>query len=240
MQQKHIFILGHMRSYSTLLSHILGSNEDISGYTELHQSYQFLTDFNIMRQKICASYEEDINGYFLLDKILHNEYKINKDTLNSKNSSIIFLIRKPEDSILSIIDNAYKLNMNERQKNPYVATAYYIKRLKELHNYAEQLEVPYLFIESENIINNPELIFKQIEGFLNLRKKLNSKYSNFKLTGKRYYGDSSNEIFNENIIQTKKVKSFILEPQLLSDAQMAYDICKTHMHKHSLAYQYKG
>jgi hypothetical protein len=36
---RYIFILSHMRSRSSLLSHILGSNREINGHSELHQNY---------------------------------------------------------------------------------------------------------------------------------------------------------------------------------------------------------
>ena len=35
-----IFLLSHMRAFTSLLGHILGSNPEINGYYEMHLSYE--------------------------------------------------------------------------------------------------------------------------------------------------------------------------------------------------------
>jgi hypothetical protein len=45
--RKSLFVLGHMRSYSSLLCHILGSHPQIDGYCETHIKYR--TRFDLLR-----------------------------------------------------------------------------------------------------------------------------------------------------------------------------------------------
>jgi hypothetical protein len=42
--RRHLFLLGHMRSYSSVLSHILGSHPQIDGYCETHIKYRTRLD----------------------------------------------------------------------------------------------------------------------------------------------------------------------------------------------------
>jgi hypothetical protein len=51
-KKDYIFIISHMRSYSSLLSHVLSSNHDICGYLEMHQSYSGWLDFVKLRFKV--------------------------------------------------------------------------------------------------------------------------------------------------------------------------------------------
>ena len=97
----YIFILSHMRSRSTLLAHILGSNPEIGGYFELHKSYLNWLDLIILRLRVQL---DNKNIKFALDKILWNRLQISEKICLKENLKIIFLLRKPEDTIKSIID----------------------------------------------------------------------------------------------------------------------------------------
>ena len=39
-QTNYLFLLSHMRSYSSLMSHLLGSSPQIDGYGEMHLRYR--------------------------------------------------------------------------------------------------------------------------------------------------------------------------------------------------------
>lgn len=70
-----------MRSYSTLLSHVLGSNKNIDGYSELHYSY--LNKLEGLKAKIQIMYTlgSGLSGNYILDKLLHNENQISESFL---------------------------------------------------------------------------------------------------------------------------------------------------------------
>lgn len=232
MEQKYIFILGHMRSYSSLLSHILGSHNEISGYTELHQSYNSLSDFSKMQKKISFAYDKRVKSRFLLDKILHNDYSIQDFILTSQNTYLIFLLRRPEETIKSVIQMATKLNTDTNNLNtdPGFILDYYTNRLEQLTTYAEKADKPILFIEAEELINDNRDIFTNIQKFLDLIQPITSEYNTYKLTGKRYYGDGSKEIYSGKVIKDKKNREEIIIPEdILFEAQRAYDRCKKNL-----------
>ena len=48
----YLFVVGHMRSYSSLLAHILGSHPRIVGYAEMHQKYRNVLDLLELTRKV--------------------------------------------------------------------------------------------------------------------------------------------------------------------------------------------
>ncbi len=234
-EQKYIFILGHMRSYSTLLSHIMGSHPEISGYTELHQSYQHPNDFQTMRQKITFAYEKKISTPFLLDKILHNRYNVNPTFLQAPQLKILFLIRQPEMTLKSIIQMGHDIERMKRFGNPNAALYYYENRLLQLINYATNIRKSMLFIEGEKVLQQSETTLETIRSFLGLNTPLTCNYSTYKLTGKLFYGDSSPEISSGKIIvKTKKRSHNVIPQDVLNRAQECYEACKTAIVEHSV------
>ena len=136
-KKQYIFILSHMRSYSTLLSHILANNSDICGYSEKQIPYYTSLDFQILKSKSMERYKSNIQRKFLLDKILGNHCTLSKEILRNKSLSIIFLLRNHNDSLKSIIRTASApTSIIPRLSNEYTAADYYIKRLSKLKEYS--------------------------------------------------------------------------------------------------------
>ena len=50
--RRYLFVLGHMRSYSSLLCHILGSHPQINGYCETHVKYRSRFDLLRLRSRV--------------------------------------------------------------------------------------------------------------------------------------------------------------------------------------------
>lgn len=198
-----ILLLGHMRSYSTLLSHQLGSHPEISGYAELHKSYPYLKPRS--------------NDNYKLDKILHNQYIVSEDVL--KNSHLIITVREPEDTIKSIVRLGYKLNINWF-KNQYLALNYYLDRLKKLKEIA--LKHPHLLIKAEDIIKDTDVL-KDIKDFLQLKSDIKKDYSIFELTGKRWHGDSTDEI-RTGKVQPKRENNIVLDKNVIEIAKEGYSL----------------
>ena len=230
--QQYLFILGHMRCYSTLLSHLLGSHPDISGYTELHQSYEATDDFKAMRQKINYAYDKKVNSKFLLDKILHSKYQINESIIRSPQVYLIFILRQPEEMIKSVIQMGYRLNKTQWFKQPHAVLNYYQKRLNQLTLYAQQTNNPILFIEAESLINQSTNILESIQKYLQLEEPINPEYTPFKLTGKQWYGDSTSEINSGKINKTPKIRdNIVLSKEIIHHGQNSYDNCKAQLLK---------
>jgi len=102
-RRRHLFLLGHMRSYSSVLSHILGSHAQIDGYCETHIKYRTGFDLWRLQRRVPKLTGEPLRGDYVLDKVLH-DYPIAPSILNSSRTRGIVLVRRPGASVRSIIE----------------------------------------------------------------------------------------------------------------------------------------
>ena len=121
-----IFLLSHMRSYSSVLGHIIGNNPEINGYYEMHLNYDNCKSFLRQKSRYLENHEFKKESKFLFDKILHNEHEINFDLISRKKSKIIITIREPEETILSIV-SYYAQHNNTHNYSKIVHAAEYYK-----------------------------------------------------------------------------------------------------------------
>ena len=71
-----VFLVSHMRSYSSLLGHLLAETHAVDGYSELHQTYESDLDLLRMAIDVQATHSEEIQGSYLFDKLLHRAYTV--------------------------------------------------------------------------------------------------------------------------------------------------------------------
>ena len=110
---KTLFLLGHMRSYSSVLSHILGSHPQISGYCETHTKYRTWFDLWKLRWRVRKLTGEALRGDYVLDKVLH-DYPMARSILDSSSTRAIVLIRRPRETVRSIIEMGLTLKHGSR------------------------------------------------------------------------------------------------------------------------------
>ena len=198
----YLFVLSHMRSRSSVLSHILGSNEGVCGYSELQISYRKPTDFFRMKAKLYSDLKADLADKYLLDKLLHNELSISKEVLNAKNTKIIMLLREPESTFKSTIHMGRTAGM-EWHKDPEKVLEYYCSRLEQLEEYAQLARGNYFFLESDDLVNNTNCVLSRMTEWLGLASPLESRYSKFNNTAKPGHGDPSSNIGRGILVKTK-------------------------------------
>ncbi len=231
--QDYIFVLSHMRSYSSLLCHILGNHSEVSGYSEMHRSYSKLNDLLVLKQKVAVATDNQLFGSFILDKVLSPNLHISDSILNNDRVRLIFLLRNPEDTIKSILNMGINLGSKmEWHKDVDKVLAYYINRLKQIENYSLKMQKSALFIASEKILDDSEQTLKQLTGFLGLKTKLEKDYSIFKYTGLRGHGDPSAVIKEGKMIHQKSHYDIHIPSYILAQAQKSYDSCYRVLSKH--------
>ena len=182
---RYLFVLSHMRGYTTLVSHILGSHPQISGYFELHQSYRTAFDLFLMRVRVANGLNYQVHGTYLLDKILHSRLHISPDILQREDVFTIFTIRKPEESIRSLMNMTMQKSLMDARKKPGTldyAMAHYVDRLNSLKNMSH-IPRNRIYVDGESLVENPEPVLEFIRSFLHLDEKISASYSTFKLTG---------------------------------------------------------
>src|SRR5262245_15964451 len=113
--EQFIFILSHMRSGSTLLTHLLVSNPAICGYGETRTRYFSRRSLDILTGKVLYTLGNDLlatKKQYVLDKLLHDRFigPAGAKVLSGNDVKIIFLLREPIGTLNSLLQS---LNQTE-------------------------------------------------------------------------------------------------------------------------------
>lgn len=217
-QYRYVFILGHMRSGSTLLAHILASHPDFVGAGESHISYHTSADLPTLVVKTGEFLHRPIiRKSFVVDQINH-EY-VSDNVLRSRELyRCVLLIREPEATLKSMVS---MLKCPEEE-----ALRLYDNRLKALTQYGWLLRERGFLVEYNDLIDRPEEVLGKVTRFLDLKLPLSQHYMTHRMTGRvAGYGDPSNNISTGNIIRTPLHAVTISEGALI-DATRAYLGCR--------------
>jgi hypothetical protein len=185
-----LFILSHMRSYSSLLAHVLGSHREIDGYCETHLRYYFPFDLLRLHWRVRKLTGEPLRGRYVLDKILHN-YAMAPSILDGRRTRAVLLLRQPVEVVQSILHMGTHLDPLERNTNLEHVSGYYIARLERLAELARQLGRRAAFIESEALLERTDETLEFLRDHLELNDPLQRQYRNFAKTGQPGFGDPS-------------------------------------------------
>jgi len=234
-KKKYIFVLSHMRAYTTLISHILASNNKINGYTEQHIPYYGGTDLIRLRYKLFNIYKKTktLDAEYLLDKLLHNNLTISENILQCKDISFIVLTRKPSETVPSIIQMANRLNLGNLKELEHTIN-YYDKRLTYIEKISEKLNNRFFYIEGDELMDNTDKVLIELTNFLGLDTPLSKEYETFSLTGKTGIGDSSKYISSGKIL--KQRHSGKRPSRVLLDMDSDYEKTIANIRKHAIKY----
>jgi hypothetical protein len=224
--QSTLFILSHMRSYSSVLSHVLGSHPQIDGYCETHLRYRFSFDLLRLKWRVRRLTGEPLRGRYVLDKILHN-YRVASAILENPRTRAIILLRQPVDVVQSIVHMGFHLDRNERNTNVTKATKYYVERLSQLTWLARTFGKRAAFVESEALMARTDETLGFLQQFLALDSPLERRYRSFAMTGKPGYGDPSEMIHSGEIGSRREQQrpTYSIPSELIEDAVRAHSEC---------------
>ena len=219
-----LFILGHMRAASSLLSHILTSNPEIIGYGETHTQYYSAQDLKKLMSKLYGNHYQlknmTMSHKYMLDKILHNNKLIDDSFLKSEQVYALFLIRKPQRTIASILD--LKSDWDEHK-----ALNYYRERLAKLEEHARFINDKNrsLFIKQEQILDDTDKVFLALQTFLDTKTGFSEQYEVQKTTGMRYVGDQTENIKSGRIVRQKRKLAIEPTEATIEKAMESYQRC---------------
>ena len=206
---KIVFILGHMRSGSSLLTNILTSQPEILGYGETHLQYASEFDFKRLMFKLYWKTQEfkslqdlkklRMNHKYIMDKVLHNSKIEDENLLTNENLYAIFLVREPKRTIASILD--LKQHWSEEK-----ALNCYLKRLSTLEKYSKLInnKERSLFVTYDQLINETDLTFKALKNLLGTRSQFSEEYAVNKKTGVAGIGDPTEKIKAGRIVRNPR------------------------------------
>ena len=221
---KTLFLLGHMRSYSSVLSHILGSHPQVSGYCETHTKYRTYFDLWKLRWRVRKLTREPLRGDYVLDKVLH-DYPMCRSVLNSHRTRGIILIRRPRETVRSIIEMGLTHSPVAWHRDFELVAGYYETRLAGLLRLTQALRGRVVFIEAEALMSNTRAVLDQLGAFLQLKSPLPTEYRHFAHTGEAGFGDPSKAIAAGKVTVMPRVgRTTVSLPRTLTHRlQVAHD-----------------
>ena len=198
-----ILIVSHMRSGSTLLEHILSTNDEIIGFGEQNRIYKNFIDTKKMefyiRRKQRLFFK---NAKYTVDQVLHNQYTPNLSLLNNTFFRLIFLVRSPDETISSI-ENLESKHYSIQNIGLSNSLEYYKNRLEYMLKIKKQTpRSPHFFLTYSSLIDNPDQTLEKLTDFLSLRTPLKKEYRLKESTGN--FGDRSKFIKEGKIQKIKK------------------------------------
>lgn len=232
---RYLFLLSHMRSYSSLLSHVLGSSPDIDGYSEMHVRYRNKLDLWRLQHRVRQATGAPLTGRWVLDKILHN-YIRPPDRLLAENQvrALIFL-REPESAMRSILTLAQRNEQDRRIHTPQFVCDYYVSRLHRLRADGERLGMRALYFDAELLVRQPDKLLGFLHNWLELGSPLDSHYHLFPKSGEAGFGDPSANICSGQILgdASSTIADDVHIPTLmLAEAKAAYQRCRASLLEH--------
>jgi len=228
-----IFMLSHMRSGSSLLTHILNANPEVAGFGENHVQYRSKQDLKSLILRTAWKLRQfKLSEKYVLDKILHDELVVDRNLLLSEDVRFIFLVRHPHETLASIV----KLFSNQKWTIEK-ATEYYIERLSTLADYAKTVNDPQrcLFISHQQLIDQTDQTFAALQDFLGVDHPFREEYEILPTTGKKFVGDSSKKIKQGRIVRdssSSQHNDIAIPPELLGSAIQAFEQCCATLKQH--------
>jgi hypothetical protein len=183
--RKMLFVLGHMRAGSSLLTHILCSHPNVIGYGETQNVYCTPEDFGATALKVYrkTGQRPDHTSY-LLDKVLH-EWKIARSgILGLPSVRIVFILRKPEEALSSLIQSLDYIQEPEQAVDHYEAQLQWVREVARSTDSQRWTYVTYA-----ELTQNTEAVFNRLERKLNLTTPLSERYETTRHTGEAGTGD---------------------------------------------------
>ena len=224
----YLLLIGHMRSHSTLLAHILGSHPEIDGYCELHRRYGSPTDLRAMTRLIEEATGRHRRGRYALDKLLNNSASVDAAILRRDDVKVVFMMRHPADAIPSIVRMARGLDRPLAAATPEGAVEHYLRRLERIAEYGASMGARAAFVESERLVSDTGTVLARLTRYLGLATPLQPTYERFPLSGLPWHGDSSPNILVGRVLRDDERDRGSAEPvdipvELMRVAEAAYE-----------------
>ena len=231
---RFLLLLSHMRSGSSLLTHLLTTNPEVIGYGETHTDYANADDFKALLKKVYWQALDfrtlgdvqnlRMNHRYVMDKVLHNKKFLDHGFLQSDQVYAIFLLREPERSLASIAD--LKPHWNQQD-----TIEYYTERMAMLVEYARLINNPQrmLVVSYEQLLENTPQVLTTLQQFLHTQAPFTEEYQVLKTTGMKGVGDSKGNIKAGKIVRSQRQLTQSFPPELVAQAKQIHSHCQTEL-----------
>jgi len=222
-----IFLLSHMRAFTSLAGHVLGSHPQINGYYEMHISYE---DASALDRQLEVFRQGDVlkaDSRYLFDKLLHNDDVLKPERLGLADIKILVALAEPAHTIKSIVHLFRQKPDPDLYASPVEAAKYYVERVRALAEFCRTTDWPYTYFDAELLVRAPERLLPRLTDWLQLESPLSERYEVFSQTGKARRGDSSERVRSGRIDRARTDYSHVVIPEeALQAAREAYRECR--------------
>lgn len=222
-----IFLLSHMRAYTSLVGHILGSHPQIDGYYEMHLGYETPAALDLQMARYRQNDALKPGGRYLFDKLLHNAYVLRPERLGAADLRILVALAEPARTIRSIVHLFRQKPGPDPYASPLAAAAYYVARVEALAAFCHDAPRAYCYFDAEVVQAAPERLLPRLSEWLELDTQLVGHYQTFSQTGKTWRGDSSPRIHLGRIDRQRTDYAHIaVADDVLAAARATYRECR--------------
>lgn len=222
-----IFLLSHMRAYTSLAGHILGSHPQINGYYEMHLGYE---EAAALDRQLEAFLQDEVlkpGSRYLFDKLLHNDYALKPERLGLAEIKILVALAEPAHTIRSIVHLFRQKPDPDLYASPVEAANYYVERVRALADFCRTTDWPYTYFDAELFVRAPERLLPRLTAWLELDSPLSERYEVFGHTGKARRGDTSERVRSGRIDRGRSDYAHVMIPEdALKAAEAAYRACR--------------
>lgn len=226
--RSYLLLLSHMRSYSSLMAHLLGTSPEIDGYGESLLRYRSRLDLLRLRLRVRRATGQPLRGRWLLDKVLHNHIRPLYRWLPPGRVRALIFVRRPEPTLQSM------LHLAHLQGDPVFQDAqrccdYYVSRLHRLREDAERLGSAALHYDAEDLVQQPQALLDSVGDWLGLAQPLGLQYRVGSHSGKTGFGDPLPNIRSGQVLPASATtvrQRATLSPAILAEADAAYQRCR--------------
>lgn len=197
-----IMIIGCMRSGSSLLSHILTTSPEISGFGESHVRYKSREDLLRLAYWILRFRGQWPSRHrYLLDKVLHDSHIPDVAALASWCNLKVIVLHRDRGANAVSLQRLFKSDLSQ-------AEAYYDERQFEIANLLKRLpsDVEVMNTTYEGITESTEAELSRLRDFLGLQAPLSSEYQLHAASGRWGIGDGSAKLSSGKIVSAASRK----------------------------------
>jgi len=212
---RHLFVIAHPRSGSTVLTHVLHGHSDIAGFGEHHVSYKSISDLEQLEARTAYyAREPRLHADYALDKIVWNQHTISPEILAAPTSRFIFLVRTPGETFESYQRMFPNLSTDADRYRSYR------RRLDGMVEQANTIDDPQraFTLTYDELTQNTSDVLERLTGFLELDSPLLSDYELTSKTGSQSWGDPSANIKAGKVLKLEQ-KGGGIDPEVREPAE---------------------
>ena len=215
--RSYLFLLGTMRSGSSLLTAILCSHPEILGYGETHVVYDEIDKVQELVARVRRAHDGREPSRYVLDKLLHDGLIPDPRMLEGVDLTCIFLLREPRRTIQSLV--------HQLDSTLDDAFTYYRERLQNLERYARAFPRS-AFLTYERLVGDPAGTLERLTGFLDLGSPLSADYRLQPLHDRKGVGDRSGRLAAGRILSDERELRVELPEERVAEAEASYRRCR--------------